>query len=162
VRVDRRSCRGRPASERIRGYLKAISKAGWQLVSWLTHAENAARVDAEFAISATEDILSMFGAALIRQRYAIPAQCPECGSYQIGLRKHPEGSDGADPVPGCRACGWITPLPRREERPKTAAEIASVWDQSCGALLRVEDKSAVQPDPARAPAASSPSRSRRR
>jgi hypothetical protein len=34
---------GSSAAE-LRGYLKAISKATWKYVNWLTHAKNATRV----------------------------------------------------------------------------------------------------------------------
>jgi hypothetical protein len=33
------------SSERMRGYLKAVSKAGWEFVNWLTHAHCATRAD---------------------------------------------------------------------------------------------------------------------
>src|SRR5258708_3020689 len=85
-----------PSAEKVRKYLKATSEAAWQVVSWLTHAENAVRADAEFAISVTEHVLAICGAALIRQQYGIPDRCPSCGSYKIGLRAHPNLPEDAE------------------------------------------------------------------
>jgi hypothetical protein len=94
------------SAELVRRYLKTISRSGWQLVSWLTHISDATKADAIFALEATHHILGTFGTAVFRHAHGIPDRCPSCGSYQIGLRKNPEHSD-AEPVVGCRACGWV-------------------------------------------------------
>src|SRR6202044_1634687 len=57
--------RGGQAAE-IRGYLKAVARSTWQLVSWLTHAANAVRYDGTAAVDATYAVLNAFGAALLR------------------------------------------------------------------------------------------------
>jgi len=92
------------SAEYVRRYLKAISKSGWQLVSWLTHASEATKADAVLALEATQHILATFGTAIFRATHGIPDRCPSCGSYKIGLRQHPDKAD--ESVPGCRACGW--------------------------------------------------------
>src|SRR5260370_26463765 len=51
------------SSERMRGYLKAVSKAGWEFVNWLTHAHGATRADGLFAHELTQHILAIFGTA---------------------------------------------------------------------------------------------------
>ena len=56
------------SAEEIRAYLKTISKAAWQFVSWLTRATNATRLDGNMAIEATEYVLMAFGAALLRPK----------------------------------------------------------------------------------------------
>lgn len=94
------------SSEHVRKYLKAISKSGWQLVNWLTHASGAMRADAILALEITQHILGTFGTALFRHGHGIPDRCPSCGSYQIGLRSHPDEPE-VEPVPGCQACGWL-------------------------------------------------------
>jgi hypothetical protein len=48
------------SSERLRSYLKAIAKSTWQLVNWLTHAQNAGRFDGAIATQATENVLESF------------------------------------------------------------------------------------------------------
>ena len=55
--------RGSSAKE-VRSYLKSTSKAGWELVNWLTHAQNATRADAILAHQMTEHILATFGTAV--------------------------------------------------------------------------------------------------
>jgi hypothetical protein len=90
----------------VRKYLKTVSKAGWQLVGWLTHASSATQADAALAIEITQHVLSTFGTAVFRHRRGIPDQCPECGSYRIGIRlRSPDDDD--EGVPGCQRCGWI-------------------------------------------------------
>ena len=56
-------CAAGSSNERLRSYLKAIAKSTWQLVSWLTHAQNAERVDGHIATEATENVLDSFMAA---------------------------------------------------------------------------------------------------
>jgi hypothetical protein len=48
------------SNERLRSYLKTISKSKWQLVNWLTHAQNATTFDGSIAIKATENVLESF------------------------------------------------------------------------------------------------------
>jgi len=48
------------SNEQLRSYLKAISKSTWQLVNWLTHAQNAGRYDGSIAADATENVLESF------------------------------------------------------------------------------------------------------
>jgi hypothetical protein len=99
---------GASAAE-VRKYLKTTSKAGWQLVNWLTHSSSVTRADGEIVIEVTQHILSMFGTAVFRQMHGIPDRCPDCGSYKIGLRHRPNSVDSTEPVPACQACGWISP-----------------------------------------------------
>jgi hypothetical protein len=118
------------SAEAVRRYLKVTSKAGWQLVAWLIHAEGATRADAEFAITVTQDILAIFGAALLRHRYGLPDKCPKCGSYKVGLRQHPSLPEETS-VPACHVCGWITEVvPRGNLRAAvSAAEAAQLAAQ---------------------------------
>lgn len=97
---------GGSASE-VRGYLKAISASGWQLVAWLVHSGTASRADGEIAISVPQHILGTFGAAVFRLVSGIPDRCPDCGSYKIGLRRPPDTAPDAEARPTCQACGWI-------------------------------------------------------
>jgi hypothetical protein len=48
------------SNERLRSYLKTISKSTWQLVNWLTHAQNANTFDGSIATKATENVLENF------------------------------------------------------------------------------------------------------
>jgi hypothetical protein len=53
-------------NERLRSYLKAISKSTWQLVNWLTHAQNAGRFNGSIATEATENVLESFMTAWVK------------------------------------------------------------------------------------------------
>jgi len=92
------------SAEYVRRYLKSISRAGWQLVNWLTHAEGVTKADSILALERTQHVLGTFGTAVFRHVYGIPDRCLKCGSYRIGLRARPE--KGWEPVPACQACGW--------------------------------------------------------
>ncbi len=94
------------SAEYVRKYLKAISKSGWQLVNWLTHASGATRADAILALEITHHVLGTFGTAILRYSRGIPDRCPTCGSYKVTLSSDSEDSR-IDPVPCCEACGWI-------------------------------------------------------
>lgn len=95
------------SAEHVRRYLKATSKNAWGLVNWLTHSQHATHADGGMAIEVTQHVLSVFGTALFRKLRGIPEQCPECGSYRIGLKTHPEGADDSEPLPACQQCEWI-------------------------------------------------------
>ena len=68
------------SAERLRAYLKSISKSTWELVNWLTHAANAIRLDGQIAVDATQNILAAFGAALVRYERGVPDRYPSCSS----------------------------------------------------------------------------------
>lgn len=60
------------SNERVRGYLKDISKATWQMVNWLTHSHNANRADAGLSVNATENVFHSFVHAFAKQNNAKP------------------------------------------------------------------------------------------
>ena len=94
------------SAKEVRGYLKSISKSGWELVNWLTHAQNATRADGILAHDITQHILATFGTAVFRHRQGIPDRCGSCGSYRIGLWA---AEPGEAMKPRCAACGWMKP-----------------------------------------------------
>lgn len=91
------------SAQHVRGYLKAISKSGWQLVNWLIHASGATRADAILAVEATQHILGTFGTALFRRDRGIPDRCRSCGSYKIELWTPNHGE--IEVVARCQTCG---------------------------------------------------------
>ena len=97
---------GGPSAAEVRGYLKAVAKSTWQLVSWLTHASNAVRFDGHVAVEATQATLGAFGRAILRHERATPDRCPKCHSYKIGSKYVP--ALGIEPpyVTFCKSCGW--------------------------------------------------------
>jgi predicted RNA-binding Zn-ribbon protein involved in translation (DUF1610 family) len=96
-----------PGSERIRGHLKATAKSAWEMVGWLTHTTDAARLDALFVLDTTHAVLSSFGSALIRSESKSPSRCPKCGSYSIGVGYNPELRRPY--ISECEKCGWQGP-----------------------------------------------------
>jgi hypothetical protein len=92
-----------PSADHVRRYLKAISKAGWSLVNWLTHAHGATLADGLIAHELTQHILVLFGTAVLRYRQGVPDRCEACGSYQFELWAD---EPGAPMKPRCRSCGW--------------------------------------------------------
>jgi len=97
--------RGSSAKE-LRGYLKAVAKSSWHLVSWLTHASSAVRLDGEIAVEATQSTLVAYGMALMRFEHGVPLRCPQCSSYKVMTRYLPELGAESPYVTVCGACGW--------------------------------------------------------
>lgn len=100
------SIAGGGSLERLRSHLKDTASSTWQLVSWLTHAQGATRVEADIALSSVREVLGVYGMVMVRHELRAPDRCPECGSYRLYVRgDHPNGAAIL-----CEACGW-------EERP---------------------------------------------
>ncbi len=96
---------GASAAE-IRGYLKALAKSTWKLVSWLTHASNTVRFDGHMAVEATQATLAAFAHALIRYERVTPDRCPRCHSYRIGSEHDPDLDIEPPYLTFCESCGW--------------------------------------------------------
>ena|GEM_PF-353253 len=93
------------SAKEVRGYLKSMARSTWQLVNWLTHSSSATKSDASLALDATQHVLAAFTTALFRFTQGLPDRCPDCGSYKVGMRYHPD-EERVDLVPGCEECGW--------------------------------------------------------
>jgi len=92
----------------LRSYLKKLAVETWGYVNWLTHAKNAARMDAEIGLKAVEHLLGMFTAARVRLATET-RRCDACGSYEV--------------VAGvCRHCAWVDP----SYEPPDAPELSEV------------------------------------
>jgi phage-related baseplate assembly protein len=83
------------SAAKLRSYLKKTAVETWEYVNWLTHAKNAARMDAEIELKAAEHLLDMFTAARLQMGRGI-RRSEECGSYQLVAGE-------------CQHCGWIDP-----------------------------------------------------
>jgi hypothetical protein len=81
---------GGESASAVRGFLKSTAKSTWQLVAWLTHAQNAVRHDADLAAGATGTVLGAFTGALMRYESGQPDRCPRCGSYRLRSWYKPE------------------------------------------------------------------------
>ena len=70
------------SAEHVRGYLKTTAERACRLVNWLTHANNAARTDADLALSATSHVVNNYAASVLKRRIGAPEQCGRCNSYR--------------------------------------------------------------------------------
>jgi len=95
-----------PHSKDVRTHLKRLAESTWPLVNWLTHASSAARFDAELIVSATNQVLTSFTAALVRHESGQPDRCPKCSSYQVRIFYVPELEQDPPYIVACSACGW--------------------------------------------------------
>ncbi len=94
------------STKRLRSYLKNVAKSAWELVGWITHAENATRLDGELAVEATGHVLTVFSYALVRYERGEPERCPVCRSYRLSANYRPELGKGGTYVTLCESCGW--------------------------------------------------------
>jgi hypothetical protein len=108
------------SAEALRSYLKAIARETWQYVAALTHKNGAARHDAELGAGMVDNLIGLFGLALVRWERGRPDSCPACGSYRIAGR-YSDGGDDANVVSECGSCGWVS-----DPRPVVADELARV------------------------------------
>jgi len=95
-----------PSSYRVRNYLRTVAKSTWELVQWLTHEQNATRLDGELAVEATGHVLTVFSYALVRYERGEPERCPVCSSYCLTSDYRPELGRGGAYVTLCESCGW--------------------------------------------------------
>jgi len=94
------------SSDHIRGYLKTISRLGWQAANWLTHSSNAARHDASFVLDTTQTVMAAFSTAIMRFESDAPDRCPVCGSYRISVGYNPDSNPSY--ISACERCDWNT------------------------------------------------------
>jgi hypothetical protein len=95
------------SSAELRGYLKAISKATWKYVNWLTHAKNATRVDGELAVGMVAHFLQLFEEGIERKERGGPDRCPNCGSYRVvGDEEIDFDARTVTRSRLCEACDW--------------------------------------------------------
>ena len=113
------------SAEHIRGYLKNTAERAWRLVSWLTHASNATRDDAELALSATSHVLNNYASSVLKRKAAAPERCGRCKSYRISVEWRPELGETGLYVPRCEACGaekLPTVQQKRHKKKRTGAD----------------------------------------
>jgi hypothetical protein len=85
-----------PSAERLRSYLKKMTKETLDFVNWLTHAKNAGNYDAEIGTAAVSHLLATVTAARLRWNQRGYRRCEECGSYSLAAAQ-------------CQRCGWVDP-----------------------------------------------------
>ena len=120
---------GGDSAEYIRGYLKTSAERAWRLVNWLTHANNAARDDAELALSATSHVVSNYVSSILKLRSGASERCGRCKSYRITVDWHPELGETGLYVPRCEACGALklqAAAPRRRRRKRISRDVRRV------------------------------------
>jgi predicted Zn-ribbon and HTH transcriptional regulator len=93
------------SAEYVRGYLKATAERAWRLVSWLTHANNATRHDADLALGATSHVINNYASWVLRKKVAAPERCGRCKSYRITVDWRPDLGPTGIYVSRCEACG---------------------------------------------------------
>lgn len=99
---------GGSANARLRAYLKATSKKGWEYVNWLTHAKNAVRFDGEMAVDITGQLLSVFESVIWNSEMGPVERCPSCGSYRVAPCWHLDEDTGeAVDAQVCSSCEWF-------------------------------------------------------
>jgi hypothetical protein len=105
------------SAEALRSYLKAMARETWQYVAALTHKNGAARHDAELAAGMVDNLIGIFGLALVRWELGRPEACPDCGSYRVADR-HTVDGDETFLIAECDSCGWASdPQPVVVETP---------------------------------------------
>lgn len=128
------SIAGGKSSQHLRSLLKATSAKTWEYVSWLTHARNASKHDADIAFSATHQVIETFLLALTRVQQGEPERCTVCTSYRLELVRTEDG----DWVKLCATCGSASAVdvPLTDARAPEGNEEREAPDGDC---VEVED-----------------------
>ena len=98
---------GEPNKER-RHLFKMLLEGAWQFTNWLTHSKTSKWHDAEAAVSATENAISLATSAVIRHMRGVPEACPSCGSHRLSPERGYRSDDHEDEWerPTCDVCDW--------------------------------------------------------
>lgn len=96
---------------KIRAHLITLAEGTWELVGWLTHYKNARREDAQYVMSATEQLMLNTLNIVVRNEKPIPERCPVCASYRMtrDFKEELTHSDKDPYIKLCEACGWEEP-----------------------------------------------------
>jgi hypothetical protein len=110
-----------------RHLFKTLLESAWQFANWLTHAKTSNWQDAEAAVSATENAVSLCASAVIRHIRGVPEQCPACGSRRLSPQRgyHEDLPDVEWERPTCEKCGWTGKAVPIDDEPEPHAESAS-------------------------------------
>lgn len=106
-----------PSHEHRRHLIKTLLDSAWKFANWLTHAKATKWHDAEAALSATENSVSLATSAVIRHIRGVPDACPACGSHRLSPERgyHKDYPEIEWERPVCVKCGWTgTPVPVEE------------------------------------------------
>jgi hypothetical protein len=97
-----------------RRLFKTLLENAWTFTNWLTHTKSSNWHDAEAAVAATENAISLCTSAVIRHIRGVPEQCPACGSQRLSPQRgyHQDLPDIEWERPTCDKCGWTgEPVP---------------------------------------------------
>lgn len=95
----------RLATGRMRTYLAEIAAKTWDVSVSLQHDSNATVWDAEMLLDATQNVLGMFGTALVKADREPPRRCPKCDSYRLSTDGGIDVCDGVEGWASAEACG---------------------------------------------------------
>lgn len=93
-------------NQKLRMYLRTMAKETWQLVSWLTHDNDADRTASSIAIHACNTTVGHFAQLLERSSTGGIQHCPICKSRQIRTHFDPQFLPDGEYYLSCGACEW--------------------------------------------------------
>ena len=98
----------------VRSSMKHFARATWDLVNWLTHAQNAVIQDVIVAMAAANSTIDIYAMVIKKKEAGSPDRCPNCGSYKIHERYRPElveyGASDSQYLNMCGRCDWTDPF----------------------------------------------------
>jgi hypothetical protein len=97
-------CPGR-SNQRVRQYMRAAAEGSWQLVNWLTHAQNATKAPACIAAEACETLASQFIDLIEGEPIDAIERCPVCNSRNLRTHFDPAIQPDGDYYVTCGSCG---------------------------------------------------------
>lgn len=115
-----------------RHLFKTLSDSAWKYVNWLTHAKHSTWHDAEAAVLASENALSMCVTKAVYHMRGVPEQCPSCGSFILTPLQavNPENDEELWERPSCTKCRWMGD-PKRISDPWCEPTSGTPPDREC-------------------------------
>lgn len=98
-----------------RSYLKALAKAAWQYVNWLTHDKHGSQGEAIAGARMVESVVAAYTWAATLHRRGAPSECPECRSRRVSTDRT-YLDDRIEATQVCEVCSWrseitVSPYP---------------------------------------------------
>ena len=92
----------------LRKFLKSSSNDAWEIVNWLTHAQNADQKSTLMAMQSVDALIGHFLFALVGYEDGEAVECPECNSRRLNTHYDVNLGDDGEYFQSCQGCNWTS------------------------------------------------------
>ncbi|WP_432449667.1 hypothetical protein [Aliiroseovarius marinus] len=95
-------------NQALRKFVRSSSRECWELVSWLTHAQNADEMSCLIAMQSVDAMIGHFLFGLTRFESEGATECERCSSRKINIHFDINLGEQGESYLSCQSCGWHT------------------------------------------------------